>query len=1134
MNRLFANKPFWALFGTQFLGAFNDNFFRTAFVTLITYHLAAYSETSKALFVSAAFGLFMLPAFVFSPLAGQLADRFDKSIIIRWVKISEVLIVSLSAYGFIYQDPYFLLASLLFMGTHSAFFGPAKYSILPDILPQERLLIGNGYIEAGTFLAIMLGTLFGALMIHLQVSAYALSFQLLFVAILGVAFSWQIPPIPPMAPHLKIHYSWKVEVKKLLRYTRKDERVYRAVISISWFWLVGTILVSQLPPFAQGVINVEESVFIFLLLLFTVGVGFGSILCNWLFKAEITTKYTPLLAGLMVPLLFDISGFNFPLAQTPTSLFSFLTSFLGLRLTADVLALSFVGGLFIVPLYAFIQTHVPPSQRSQVIAFNNIINAGFMVSASFVSFCLLSLGVSIPTLIFLTALGQIGITIYAIRILPDPLLKSFLYSLLRLFFRLEVTGLENYKKAGKRVILIANHMSYIDALLVAVVLPEKPIFAINLFTAQKWWVKPFLALAKVFPIDPQYPYALRDLIEEAKKGHKILIFPEGRMTLTGGLMKIYEGPGMVAEKSGARILPIRIDGAQYTFFSLLKGQVSRKFFPKITLTILPSQPLSVDPTLRGRARRRSLSEQLYDMMVNMVFTTSPIEKTLFAALIESRRLYGFFTPILEDMTRETLTYARLLFRAFTFSRLLARKTDINQPVGLLLPNVHSFVIGFWALQATGRIPALLNYTSGPAALLTACQIANITRVFTSREFVERAHLEEAVNLLKHNKIHVYYLENDVKKVRLLDKLWGLYGMLFPERAYQKKVPSQDPQERCVVLFTSGSEGTPKGVVLSHYNLQANRYQLASVVDFNRKDTVLNVLPLFHAFGLTGGMLLPLLTGIKAFHYVSPLHYRAVPELIYDIGATILFGTNTFLYGYGRVAHPYDFHTIRYIFTGAEKLTEETQQLWFEKFGLRLFEGYGATETGPVLSVNTAMHYKSGTVGRLLPEISYHLKHVEGIAQGGRLWVQGPNVMKGYLLASSPGKLIPPKDEWYDTGDIVEIDEEGYVHLKGRSKRFAKVGGEMISLAAVEEAVKRLWPKHIHGIIARPDPRKGEVLILFTNFKEADKSTLISFWNEQGLSKLSLPREIHILPSLPLLGSGKVDYVALGEENVAAF
>lgn len=421
MELLTKNKPFRAFFLTQFLGAFNDNFFRTSFVTLVTYHLVSYAENTKALFVSAAFGLFMLPAFLCSLLAGQLADRYDKSRIIQWVKVSEVLIVSASAYGFIHKNPYFLLVAVFCMGVHASFFGPVKYSILPDILLPEDVLNGNGYIEAGTFLAIMGGTLCGALMIHLQVSPFFLTIQLLAVAIGGFVTSWFIPRIPSSTSPLKRRRTWRGELRRLYRYAYKEERVYRAIIAISWFWLVGTVLLSQLPPFAKEVIKVEESVFIFLLLLFTVGIGLGSLLCNWVFKSEITTKYVPLLSFLMIPLLYDLSCFTEPFAENPTSLFYFFISFQGLRLSFDILALSFVGGLFIVPLYAFIQTHVASGLRSQVLAFNNIINAGFMVFASVASFCLLSLNISIPTLIFLTALGQIAMTIYVIRILPYSL-----------------------------------------------------------------------------------------------------------------------------------------------------------------------------------------------------------------------------------------------------------------------------------------------------------------------------------------------------------------------------------------------------------------------------------------------------------------------------------------------------------------------------------------------------------------------------------------------------------------------------------------------------------------------------------------------------------------------------------------
>lgn len=1126
MENIKKNKPFWALFSVQFLGSFNDNFFRTALITLITYHLTTYSDTAKSLFVSAAFGLFMLPFFVFSPLAGQMADAFDKSKVIRGVKIAELLIVSLSAYGFVEKNPYFLLGALFCMGIHSAFFGPAKYSILPEILVKEDLLKGNGYIEAGTFFAIMLGTLCGALMIHLELSLYIVGSQLVSVALLGLVMSWQIPLMAQAAPHLKIHFNWLFEMRRLHLYARHNQRVFKAIMGISWFWLVGAILLAQLPPLAQGVLKVEESVFIALLLLFTIGLGLGSVLCNWLFKGEITTKYVPLLSLLMIPLLFDLSSFNSPLAETMTPLSAFFMSFQGLRLTFDILSLSFIGGLFIVPLYTFIQVQVLSRQRSQIIAFNNILNAGFMVFASVASFCLLSLQLTIPMLIFLCAVGQVGVTFYVLRILPEPLFKNFLYTLLRLLFRLEVHGLENYGKAGTRVILIANHTSYIDALLIAAVLPEKPVFAINSFTAQKWWIKPFLVLAKVFPIDPMYPYALREVIEEAKQGHKVIIFPEGRLTLTGSLMKIYEGPGMIAEKADASILPIHIEGAQYTLFSLLKGQLPRHFFPKITLTILPSLTLDVDPAIKGRARRHQLSEQLYDIMTTMILTTSAFQNTLFTSLIESCKRHGFSTKILEDATYKTLTYGRFLLKVFTFSRFMARHTPIDKPVGLMLPNIHGLVVSFWALSAIGRTPALLNYTSGSQALLSACRVGGISTIFTSRLFVEKARLQEAVTLLRKHKIHIHYLEDAMKKISLIDKIWGLYGRFFPEQAYKKKVPLPNPETAGALLFTSGSEGSPKGVVLSHTNLQANCRQLGAVVDFNRKDRVLNVLPIFHAFGLTAGMILPLLSGIKAFHYISPLHYRVVAELAYGMGATILFGTDTFLYGYGRVAHSYDFHTLRYIFAGAEKLREETQRLWYEKFGLRLFEGYGTTETGPVLCVNTSMHYKAGTVGRFLPGIAHRLRSVEGLSQGGRLSVKGPNIMKGYLLNASPGVITPPPDGWYDTGDIIQIDAEGYVTLKGRATRFAKIGGEMISLLAVEEALHRLWPEHVHAIVAQPDQKKGEILMLFTTFPAADRAALITFWKAQGLSELSLPKVVKILPALPLLGSGKIDYKTL--------
>ena len=706
--------------------------------------------------------------------------------------------------------------------------------------------------------------------------------------------------------------------------------------------------------------------------------------------------------------------------------------------------------------------------------------------------------------------------------------KKLLRWLLTILFRVKLTGMDHYRLAGERVLIVANHSSYLDPLLLWAFLPDEVTFAINTEIARQWWIQPALRFARVFAMDPQQPLSIKSLTNFLREDRKAVIFPEGRITVTGALMKVYDGAALVAERSGAAILPIRIDGAQYTPVSRLHGVVRLRWFPPITLNILPPRDLTHPAGADAHERRHRMGLMLTDIMTDMMFETGNHQQTLFAALLDARRIHGGGHSVLEDISRKPMSYNGLIAQTLALGRKLAALTPPGGHIGLLLPNANVTVSVLLGLQLNGRTPAMMNFGAGLKNLQSTCRTADIKTFITSRRFVINAKLESVVEALALD-LRVIFLEDLRESITGKDKLWALIGCLSASFWYQKR-QRQRAHDPAVILFTSGSEGDPKGVVLSHGNLLANREQLAARLDLNAQDTILNALPMFHAFGLTAGTLLPLLYGMRTFLYPSPLHYRIIPEIAYDLNATILFGTNTFLQGYAKHAHPYDFYSVRYVFAGAEKLQDDTRRLWVDKFGLRVLEGYGTTETSPILTANTPMFYREGTVGRFMPGIDWQLEEVQGVLEGGRLHVAGPNIMLGYLRPEKPGVLEPPVSRfghgWYDPGDIVTVDNEGFVTIAGRVKRFAKIGGEMISLTAVEEIANRTWPGHLHAALAMSDPRKGERIILITAFQDAHRSDFARAAQTLGYSELFIPRDIFFTKELPLLGSGKVDYPAL--------
>lgn len=711
-------------------------------------------------------------------------------------------------------------------------------------------------------------------------------------------------------------------------------------------------------------------------------------------------------------------------------------------------------------------------------------------------------------------------------------LKTIVRWIVARLYRIEVHGLEHYRSIDGPALIVANHASFLDGILLTLFLPDRLTFAVNTHVAKRWWSRIGLAFVEFFTLDPLNPLNIKSLIQLLRKmpRARVVIFPEGRITVTGALMKVYQGPGLVAERARVPVVPVRIEGAQFTPFSRLRGRVRLRWFPKITLTILPPRRIDVGGEVKGRGRRNRAGTVLQDVMTDMMFATSGYRRRLLDVLLEARSLYGGDHRIAEDVNREPVTYNQLLLRAFVLGGVLARQTAPGERVGVLLPTSIGAVVTFFALHTRGRIPAMLNFSSGAQAMASAVETARIKRVYTARRFIEAGNLQATVQRLGEH-CEVVYLEDLRERIGAADKLQGWLAMRSPAAAYRRQAPSVGCDDPAVILFTSGTEGAPKGVVLTHANLLANRAQIAARVDFTGQDVILNAMPLFHAFGLTAGALIPLLSGVRVFFYPSPLHYRIIPELSYELNATILFGTNTFLAGYARYAHPYDFYSLRHVFAGAERLQEETRRVWMEKFGVRILEGYGTTETAPVISINTPMDHRAGSVGRALPAIEYALLPAEGISDGGRLLVRGPNVMKGYLMAGE-GEIVPPCSElgdgWYDTGDIVEIDAEGFLWIRGRAKRFAKVGGEMVALNGVEMLAEQLWPGVAHAAITLPDAQKGERVVLLTEQRDASRRALAAFAKRQGAAELMIPRAVLMVKPLPLLGSGKVDYRAARE------
>lgn len=705
---------------------------------------------------------------------------------------------------------------------------------------------------------------------------------------------------------------------------------------------------------------------------------------------------------------------------------------------------------------------------------------------------------------------------------------AILRLLVRLLFRFRAYNTDALRAPGP-VLLLPNHVSWWDWLLLGVCLEKDWRFVTSSTTANLSRLHRLVMVnRRTFPVENHSPYAVRHMAEYLQKGGRLVLFPEGRMSQTGSLMKLFTGTGFLIHKTRAKVVVGYLRGADR-----LKPAVHRGFtqwLPRVSAhfsgVLVAPDPGHVSAAVARARITQWLRERMTELQfaVEMEFGPRTVPE---AVAKRVRERPGF--RVLEDVTWTLLPYRRIALGAGLLAAQWRRRFGApepsappREPVGVLLPNVNALPVTLLSLWSANRVPAILNYSGGPAMLLACAQLAGLKHIITSRTFLARAKL--GVEPLAAAGMRLHYLEDVRAEIGKGEKIAGLLrSRLCPARPLRSAARAEDT---AVILFTSGSEGAPKGVALTHGNLLANIRQMCAVCDLSDTDRFFTALPLFHSFGMTVGALLPLIRGAYVFLYPSPLHYHVVPVVLYDKNATVFFATNTFLAGYARKAHPYDFRSLRYLFAGAEKLQEATVRVWNERFGVRVLEGYGATECSPCISVNVPLSPRPGSVGRLMPGMEARLEPVEGVDGGGRLFVRGPNVMRGYLNADADAKF-KALGGWYDTGDVIRRDEDGFLHILGRLKRFAKVGGEMVSLTAVEEALAGAFPRYglrfDSAVLAVPDADKGERLVAVSNEPHLTLDEVRAAIKARGFGNLAVPRELRLVREIPKLGSGKVNY-----------
>jgi acyl-[acyl-carrier-protein]-phospholipid O-acyltransferase/long-chain-fatty-acid--[acyl-carrier-protein] ligase len=1104
-RKLLRNGGFNAFLCTQFLGAFNDSFYQS--IVLLR------AQASDPLYVPLSLAIFNLPFFVFSGYAGHLCDAISKRWVMIGVKALEIVITLLGVAALLSGRMPWMMAVMFLLGLHSTVFSPAKYGIVPEIWPDEELSHANGLLEMSTFVSMVLGMSVAAVMYgHSLGAAWRVGVVTVAVAATGFLTSLRISRVPASGARQRFRWNPFAEIAGTTRHLVEDRALWLTVLGIAFFWFFGALYKMDLPDFGTNVLHVSETRTGLLWTFLALGVGAGNLLAGRLSGKKVELGLVPI-GGILLAL----GSFALFAAQGSYGL--------------SVAALVWIGaasGLFVVPLYAFMQQRAGKQEKGRVVAANNFYQTLAMLLASALLFVAQG-RLGADGIVFLAGGLTLLATICIISVVPEFFVRMVLWLFTHSIFRIRINGVENVPHRGPAV-LVANHVSHVDGLLVGACIQR----FIRFMVWRPYYDLPPLnwlfRLMHAIPVGSgarEAVEAIRAARRELEAGHLVCIFAEGAITRTGNLLPFKHGLEKIARGLDVPIIPVHLDGVWGSIFSFERG----RFFWKLPKKVPYPVEVAFGQPLPASSAAHDVRRAIQELAAEAVARRKKPGDRLDLRLIRNCRRRWFRFAI-ADSTGRKLTYGRTLAGALIVRRWLLSQTAAEEYIGILLPPSTAGALANLGTTLAGRVSVNLNFTAGPAAMKLAIEQCGIRTILTSRTFINKAKIEPIDSMVFVEDI--FGAAGPWSRLRAL-----LAARLVPARWLVRR--DRTPDAPAAVIFSSGSTGIPKGVVLSHYNLLANIEAIQQLFSVDERDRILGALPFFHSFGYTITLWFPLMAGCGVVYHANPTDAKIIGDLAARYRATLLLATPTFCAAYMRKCTREQFATIRYVLAGAEPLRPAVASAFQEKFGLSPLEGYGATEMAPVIAVNVPdfadaaqpqTGHKPGTVGHPLPGVAARVVHPETFEplppnNEGMLLVRGANRMLGYL--GQPELTAQAlRDGWYITGDIAAIDDDGFIRITGRRSRFSKIAGEMVPHVRIEEALADILDGAPCAVTAVADGQRGERLVALYVQPAISPAQLWERLTETDLPRLWIPKRENFYPvdSIPLLGTGKLDLCAL--------